>query len=218
MTTGIVIPAHMASTRFPGKPLAMVGGKPLLSYAVDAARGTGLPWCVATEDEEIVEWCISNERICVMTDHARNGTERAALANKQCGWDRVIVLQCDEPDVTAEDLGILNSIGTDCYTLTCPMGKRDWGNANSVCVRNYLGTGKLFQRGPESGEFNRHVGVYLYKSQTLAEYLNHPQVPCEESLSLEQIRTMAMGYFWSTMKLNEPCRSVNVPEDVEAFK
>lgn len=241
MTTGIVIPAHLGSTRFPGKPLALVGGKPLLSYAVEAARASGLPWCVATSDHEIAAWfistyCIDKKRtFCtwwendppnggfVLTPECRNGTERAAHANSKLNWDRVIVLQCDEPDVDGHLLAWFAQWDGPC-TVSCDMQESDWDNPNSVAVAikdDDCDVALYFVRGatrPTKHYIRRHVGLYVYDSHMLEDYLRHPQTPTEEAESLEQLRTMAMGYAWHVEPVDGPLRSVNVPADVEKFK
>lgn len=224
---GIVVPAYMGSTRFPGKPLADVGGRPLLSYAVEAARESGLPYCVATSDEEIIEWCLSNEVILGNTQRItkcgfriRNGTERASIVNRYRKWDRVIVLQCDEPDVTGEDLRSFTH-GWLPETFACVMQDDDWGNPNSVSVAVKDDIALFFQRAaPHGAECCRlrHVGVYVYHCDMLANYLSHGPSGCEVDSSLEQLRTMAMGHAWHVRATTRTLRSVNVPEDVEQFK
>lgn len=233
MTTGIVIPAHMGSTRFPGKPLALVGGKPLLSYAVDAARESGLPWCVATSDHDVEDWCIVNiplseskECNIFVTEQCTNGTERAAIVNKYAKWDRVIVLQCDEPDVTGDQLRYLSTLTSPCTMVTWP-DVCDWGNMNTVFAAGlpdeFSGetsrVAMYFRRGvsEEADCYYRHVGVYLYDSNLLSDYLQTSPTPAEQNESLEQLRTMALGYAWLMMTIPGPLRSVNVPADVEKF-
>lgn len=228
MTTGIILPAHMGSTRFPGKPLAIVGGRPLLSYAVEAAKSSGMPWCVATSDETIRDWCAENNVAGWITDQCRNGTERAALLNRDLKWDRVIVLQCDEPDVTGVHLEwFADSLAP--ATMVSAMAASDWGNPNTVAAEVWGNMVRRFTRSPlhegRSDHISRHVGVYLYDSNTLAEYLEHPPTQREVSHSLEQLRTMAMGYAFSAKDVHPnrrndptPLRSVNVPEDVNQFK
>lgn len=230
VTTGIVIPAHMGSTRFPGKPLADVGGRPLLSYAVEAARDSGMPWTVASSDLEVEAWCKGNGNSFTFTgipDASRNGTERAAFANSYLKWHRVIVLQCDEPDVTWEDLCDFEAVSTTAYTISCPVESNDWGNTNTVFLKSGDEYGTLFERGvrepnwrvvhPLSHPFSRHVGIYCYDASLLAAYLDRGPTPEETQQSLEQLRTMAMGYCWHAMRIDRPLRSVNVPADLAKF-
>lgn len=244
MTTGIILPAHMGSTRFPGKPLAMVGGKPLLSYAVEAAKASGMPWCVATSNHEIANWCdtqgmgtciigggsISSNTskisgIVVVTNECRNGTERAALVNGAFQFDRVIVLQCDEPDVTGEDLLELERRGFLPSTLVAEPLETDIDNFNSVIAHAWkCRDGHLircFTRSAPQDVFDgtayRHVGVYCYHKYTLETYLNLQPVEAEVKLSLEQLRITQICA-WYAVCLNRTLRSVNVPEDVNQFK
>lgn len=215
----------MGSTRFPGKPLAIVGGKPLLQYAVDAARESGLPFTVASQDWLISNWCYTNGIPHASTSDARNGTERAAIVNQAIKWDRVIILQCDEPDVTGKDLKRLDDYEDPC-TVQTAMSERDWENLNSVAVLGGGGDCSVamrFVRGVAAEEeeregISRHVGVYFYARYMLDEYLRHPPTRAEESRSLEQLRTMALGYAWNLKTIPGPLRSVNVPEDVNQFK
>lgn len=226
-STGIVIPAHLGSTRFPGKPLALVGGKPLLSYAVECAKGTGLPWYVATSDGEILNWCGSHDVECVWTEECRNGTERAALANREEKWERVIVFQCDEPDVIPDDLRNL-SVMEPPATLVGTATEKDVGNPNTVGAYTWSGMVRQFIRSPPlHASMYRHIGVYLYSLDQLKEYLSTEPTPQEQSQSLEQLRTMAMGYTFLAHSVQprrhmpsvrEYYRSINVPEDVNQFK
>lgn len=232
--TGVIIPAHLHSTRFPGKPLALVGGKPLLSYAVECAKGTGMPYVVATSDMEIYKWCHENGVPRRHTDQCRNGTERAALANREEKWDRVVVLQCDEPDLRPDDLGILTGMESPA-TLVSHCADSDWGNPNSVIAQYMLmhdweeniwcdGAIRWFRRGESKSDGRqRHVGCYLYDGALLEQYLTTPPTPAEESQSLEQLRTMAIGYAWEAFNPHRTIdprrlRSINVPEDADKFK
>lgn len=222
MTTGIIVPAHMHSTRFPEKPLADVGGRPLLSYAVQAAKDSGMPFRVASSDWPIAIWCDENDVPHSSTSECRNGTERAAMVNLVEKWDRVIVLQCDEPDVTGRDLQLLAEKNAPS-TMACNMSDGDWDNQNSVVItaKGWPVYAAEFIRGVKTADvaYFRHIGVYLYDALMLSEYLEHGPTPREESKSLEQLRTMALGYAWSVMFMHHKrrFRSVNVPEDVKQF-
>lgn len=243
MTTGIVIPAYMRSKRFPGKPLVDIGGRPLLSYAVEAARASELPFVVAYENDDdhkpVKEWCDFKSIDARPTPKGvRNGTERAARANNWMKWDRVIVLQCDEPDITSKHLKALSKMSIPSTVVT-EMQEDDWGNPHSVAAIVNDGfehkTVAFFTRGaPKPTKFEddnisqiekwrfvaRHVGVYLYSAEMLETYLHHPATPAELTHSLEQLRTMAMGCAWECLDFEtelDALRSVNVPEDVEKF-
>jgi CMP-2-keto-3-deoxyoctulosonic acid synthetase len=126
--------------------------------------------------------------------------------------------------VTGKDLEWAVAFVTPC-TFASPMQHSDWGNSHSVSV-SVFGHASMegfaasyFQRGHErSAKVWRHVGVYVYDAKMLADYLQHAPTSAEESQSLEQLRTMAMGYSWHVQPIERPLRSVNVPADVEQFK
>lgn len=230
-TTGIVIPAHMRSSRFPGKPLVDVAGKPLLAYSIECSRATGLPYVVATSDKIVLDWCYHNSVPYIETyGTIRNGTERARLANREM-WQRVIVFQCDEPDVQSDDILRLTEVPPPA-TLVGNMADSDWRNPNTVAAEVWGQCVRRFVRNPSPQDkygpgFLRHIGIYLYSSAQLEQYVAMEPTDPEVQHSLEQLRTMALGYSFLAHNVHPPrCtpsrrstyRSVNVPEDLEAFK
>lgn len=212
----VVIPARMASSRFPGKPLARLGGKPLLRHALDAAGNW--PVVVATEDAEIEDWCRRQDVWCINTGPARNGTERAAAVNKRLCYPIVVNLQCDEPDLTNDDLrlAVEGLQGAPVSTLAChlPAG----ADFDPDAVKLSLGA----NNGRSSVWFDRqplrdallHVGVYAFCQEALIAYSGWAPSEREMHESLEQLRFVERRMPIAVQLLNRSVVSINRPRDI----
>ncbi len=217
MTPLVVIPARMESTRFPGKPLCELGSRPLLAHAV-AAAGVW-PTVVATEDAEISAWCNAAGTWCIDTGPARNGTERAAIINRQLGFPVVVNLQCDEPDLTEADLRLLVAglARAPVATLACPISEeeRAWYDCVKVTVDSRGMAGDFFR---QPGPGLAHVGAYAFCQEALISYGNWPVSQREQWESLEQLRFVEHRLPVSVGVLNRPVISINRPEDVKRWQ
>ncbi len=217
MTPLVVIPARMASSRFPGKPLAYLGASTLLARCVFAAQ----PWpcVVATEDAEIERWCSSWRIGCVNTGPARNGTERAAIINRQLGYPVVVNLQCDEPDLTHADLECLVAglSRAPVATLACPMDEE--ARACADCVKVTVDTRGLagnFHRPPGPGL--QHVGAYAFCQEALLTYAGWPVSQREQAESLEQLRFVENRLPIAVQILQRHVISINRKEDLKRWR
>ncbi len=234
----IVIPARMASSRLPGKPLAKAGNHALLRWAVDAARACKQAsiYFVATDSPDIRQWCEMKSVPCWYEDPATGytcGSERVAHAIEG-QWKHhhpklVVNLQCDEPDITGEDLDTLILFAgrhrhAMCSTLSCPWedgtrgpdakGTGDWPDVVKV-VTDLQSRAMYFGRGEIPGDV--HVGVYCFRIPALMTYRNCAPTPLEKAESLEQLRMLEHGVPIHVYHLDTPKRSIDNPVDLQEF-
>jgi len=207
-----IVPARYASTRFPGKPLADIGGKPMVVRVCERARASGAdPVCVATDDARIAEAVRKHGFDARMTraDHA-SGTDRIAEAAAQLGLaDEAIVVnvQGDEPLIAPQLIARVAaalqqnpqaSVSTACHPIH---DAADFANPNVVkAVLNAKGEALYFSRAgiphPRQGEPRalRHVGIYAYRVGFLRRYAALEPSPLEVTEQLEQLRVLWHGF------------------------
>ncbi|MCI1741402.1 MAG: 3-deoxy-manno-octulosonate cytidylyltransferase [Prevotella sp.] len=211
-----IIPARYASTRFPGKPLAMLGGKPVIQRVYEQASETLSCVYVATDDVRIYEAVSSFGGKAVMTraDH-KNGTDRVEEAMEKIGgdWDVVVNIQGDEPFIQPSQIDTLCHCFDDPDTEIATLGKRFTSmeaveNPNSPkIVLDHKGFALYFSRsiipfvrGGEKSDwlkyypFLKHLGIYAYRRQVLKEITRLPLGQLEKAESLEQLRWLENGY------------------------
>ena len=214
-----IIPARYASTRFPAKPLAQLGGKPIIEWVYRTAKQFFDAVVVATDDSRIADAVAEFGGMAVMTSNRhRCGTERCAEALRKVGgeWDVVVNIQGDEPFTSVEQLRILVSLfenpNIDIATLATPIygeqATEDIHNPNIVKVAiSSCSTALYFSRSAiphlrnkevkewaSHHTFYRHVGIYAFRSDVLQRIVNIPPSPLECAESLEQLRWLENGY------------------------
>ncbi len=232
-----VIPARYASTRFPGKPLAMLGGKSVIQRVYQQAISVLPEAYVATDDERIFQ-CVEQfggHAIMTRSDH-KSGTDRIQEAVKHIGTDAdvIINIQGDEPFVQASQLQTLMQLFDDPTTQIGTLGKRFESmeaaqNPNSpkiVCDRRgfalYFSRSVIpFVRGKETSEwldhyaYLKHLGLYAYRREVLHEVTQLPQSPLEKAESLEQLRWLENGYRIRVGLTDIETVGIDTPEDLE---
>lgn len=237
----IIIPARYASTRFPGKPLARIGGEEMIVRVCKRASETGAMVAVATDDERIKE-CVENAGFtAVMTspDH-KSGTDRVYEAFCSLGKPAEVVInvQGDEPFIAPSQIEALMNCfredgETQLATLVREFDKSQGFEAlfdpNLVkVVRSQKGEALYFSRsiipyvrGVEWQKwldrhlFFTHVGIYAYRADVLAEVTSIPRSPLEIAESLEQLRWLENGYKIKTAVTDSPTIGIDTPEDLE---
>ena len=239
------IPARYASTRFPGKPLAKLGGKPILQWVWDALQAHNEEWdaVVATDDERIAQVAREEFGASVMLTSAnhRSGTDRCGevvrrLADEQGkAYDLVINVQGDEPFVDPDQLRQLiatfDDPRVDIATLCTPIHSGDelFSPNNVKVVCNASGNALYFsrsaipyQRGVDPKEwtkkelYHKHVGIYAYRSSVLEKLCALPANPLEVAESLEQLRWLAAGYTIRVCPTNHANIGIDTPDDLAA--
>jgi len=234
--TGVVavIPARYASVRFPGKALAIVGGKPLIQHVWERARRLACVErvLVATDDERIAAAVTRFGGTAVMTpSDLPSGTDRVARVARSLPADIVVNLQGDEPtfDVKAvDDLVALMAedptieMGTLAHPIRDEEEHRDV-NAIKV-VLDQAGYALYFSRSPVpffrrpgfAGPL-RHIGIYVFRAAFLQRFAVLKPTPLEQTETLEQLRALEHGV--RVRVLLTPCASLGVdtPADLERF-
>jgi len=213
----IVIPSRYASSRFPGKPLQLLNGIPMILHTVARARESSAEEIVvATDDSRIQKVCIDASVDVQMTDENHpSGTDRIAevAATRQWSENKVIVgLQGDEPATPADHLDLLaanlmSCTSADMATLCMPIRDvQDYQNSHRVkVVRDAQDMALYFSRASiparrdatiESGSFpesSLHIGLYAYRCAYLLHYPTLPPCALEQEEQLEQLRVLFNG-------------------------
>lgn len=211
-----IIPARYASTRFPGKPLAMLGGKPVIQRVYEQVTNVIPDAYVATDDDRIFQAVKQFGGKAIMTSpNHKSGTDRIEEAVEKIGgsWDVVINVQGDEPFIHATQIETVCKCFDIPETQIATLGKpfadmESVENTNSpkIVVDNrgfalYFSRSIIpFVRGVEKGEwlshypFLKHLGLYAYRTKVLREITSLPQSSLELAESLEQLRWLQNGY------------------------
>ena len=228
----IVIPARMASTRLPGKPLADIAGRPMIAWMVEIARAakTG-PVLVAAAEEEVAEAALQAGANVTLTDpDLPSGSDRvhAALeAFDPAGrFDIAVNLQGDMPTIRAADVVRAVRVlerGGDIATLVSPSSDpADRDNPNVVkAIRAGDGRCLAFTRAPApwgEGPIERHVGIYVYRRAALARFVAAAPSPLELREKLEQLRALEMGMSIYADAIEAFPKGVDSPADLDAAR
>ncbi len=245
MSFYVVIPARLASTRLPNKPLADIAGKPMIVRVAERAQLSGaMDVIVATDHESIMQVCKKHDIKAVMTLSTHvSGTDRIAEVAGKMQWndDAVIVnVQGDEPLIdpdlivaTAAKVNKKTPMATAAHAI---LAVEDMFNPNIVKVvldkkKNAL----YFSRAPipwdrstfsdrpsvlpDKFEALRHIGLYAFRNEFLKKYSSLSVSPIERFEALEQLRVLWHGYNIS-VHISEavPMAGVDTPEDLERVR
>ena len=232
-----IIPARYASTRFPGKPLAVLGGKTVIQRVYEQASSVLEEAYVATDDERIFDAVEAFGGRAVMTraDH-KSGTDRIEEAAEKIGTDAdvIINIQGDEPFIQKSQIETLMQLFEVPETQIGTLGKRfetiDAAlNPNSPKIVTDLQGFALyfsrsiipFVRGQEQTvwlekyPFLKHLGLYAYRREVLREVTKLPQSPLEIAESLEQLRWLENGYRIRVGLTDVETVGIDTPEDLQ---
>ena len=230
-----IIPARYASTRFPGKPLALIAGKPLIQHVVEQCqRAKSLAEViVATDDTRIWEVAQNFCRVEMTRPEHPSGSDRIAEVAERCGGDAVVNIQGDEPLI---DPGVIDAVANalarnEMSTAATPIRHpAEYDNPNVVkVVVNAAGRALYFSRrtipylreaASGSSEqlaafaFLKHLGIYGYRRETLLRLVKFPVSPLENAEKLEQLRALENGIQIAVVKVDYDSIGVDAPEDV----
>lgn len=232
-----IIPARYASTRFPGKPLAMLGGRTVIQRVYEQATAILDEAYVATDDERIFQAVEQFDGRAIMTraDH-KSGTDRIEEAAEKIGTqaDVIINIQGDEPFIQKSQIETLMHLFDEPSTQIGTLGKRFESieaamNPNSPkIVTDKRGFALYFSRsiipyvrGKEQSEwlqhfpYLKHLGLYAYRREVLQEVTQLPQSPLEIAESLEQLRWLENGYRIRVGLTNVETVGIDTPEDLQ---
>jgi 3-deoxy-manno-octulosonate cytidylyltransferase (CMP-KDO synthetase) len=232
-----IIPARYASTRFPGKPLAMLGGKTVIQRVYEQATAILDEAYVATDDERIYQAVESfgGKAVITRADH-KSGTDRLEEAATKIGTnaDVIINIQGDEPFIQTSQIETLMHLFDDPTTQIGTLGKpfesiEAVNNPNSpkiVCDRRgfalYFSRSTIpYVRGAEPTTwlehfpYLKHLGVYAYRREVLHEVTQLPQSSLEKAESLEQLRWLENGYRIRVGLTDVETVGIDTPEDLQ---
>lgn len=234
-----IIPARYASTRFPGKPLAKLGNKPMIQWVYERSSAVLPELLVATDDNRIKEAVENFGGKAVLTSQKHStGTERCAEAmeiyekSQSQSFSHIINIQGDEPLIKRDHLEAIKSCfksdRTQIATLIQVLrDHRELNNPNLVKVVVDKGFQALFfsrsplpyLRGnpadPASHTFYSHIGLYAFRSDVLRELVRLPESALEKAESLEQLRWLENMYSIQTALTDQPAMGVDTPEDLK---
>ncbi|MGB5583636.1 MAG: 3-deoxy-manno-octulosonate cytidylyltransferase [Gammaproteobacteria bacterium] len=238
----IVIPARYESSRFPGKALADIHGKPMVQRVYEAAMEAGASEVIVATDSTMIGMAAEDfgATVCMTLEEHQSGTDRLCEVVEKLGWqDQTVVvnLQGDEPltppvIINQVAVNLLKNPEADCATLFTALSTEDASDPNIVkLVADANGFAMYFSRSvipyvrdPDDAAadrlmYKRHLGLYAYKAGLLRVFRN--MKPCELELAekLEQLRLM-----WYGMKIHVaqassiPGHGVDTPEDLERVR
>ena len=236
----VVIPARYASTRFPGKPLALLGGKPVIQHVYEQVSGVVENVVVATDDERIYSAVEGfGGRVVMTSTNHKSGTDRCWEAYQKQGeeYDVVINVQGDEPFIAHSQLRAImdcfNDETTDIATLVKPFTEEDGiealENPNSPKVvldkqsrAIYFSRSVIpYLRGVEREEwlkkhtYYKHIGMYAFRADVLRQVTSLEQSPLELAESLEQLRWLENGYKIGVGISDVETVGIDTPEDLQ---
>lgn len=231
-----VIPARYGSTRFPGKPLALIAGRPLLQHVAERCQqATSLAEVVvATDDSRIAEAARGFCRVEMTSPDHPSGTDRIAEVARRVACDAVVNIQGDEPLIEPRVIDAVATalFGATMATAATPLrDPAEYDNPNVVkVVVNNAGRALYFSRRTipcvrdaasrpveeqlAAFPFLKHVGIYGYWRQTLLQLVGWPVSPLEAAERLEQLRALENGIEIAVVRVDYASVGVDAPEDV----
>lgn len=237
-----IIPARYASTRFPGKPLAMLGGKSVIERVYTQVSNVIDDVYVATDDDRIFSAVEAFGGKAVMTSpNHKSGTDRIEEAvEKICEangitYDVVINVQGDEPFIQQSQIESVKACFDDATTQIATLGKPFGNNLDAIKNPNspkiavsLQGFALYFSRSvipycrgkeesewPSSFPYLKHIGMYAYRREVLREVTQLPQSPLELAESLEQLRWLENGYKIKVGLTDVETIGIDTPEDLQ---
>ena len=230
-----LIPARLAATRLPNKPLLDIAGKPMIQWVYERARAASSldDVMIATPDDEIRR-CVESfggEAIMTSPDH-RSGTDRLAEAARFLDADIILNIQGDEPLLEPEAVdalvrAMIEFPDAQMGSLMCPLAdaseEDDPAVVKVVTDREgfalYFSRSRIpYPRDPEAAQPRKHIGIYAYRRDCLIAFSRLAPTPLEKAESLEQLRALENGYRIKMVETSFSPTSVDTPEDLERVR
>ncbi len=230
----IVIPARYASSRFPGKPLALLAGKPLIQHVYEqAVRVPNVAEVLVATDDVRIHECVErfSGRSMMVTAPCRTGTDRVAQAIEGLPCEIVVNLQADEillsPDLLLDLIDPFLAGNAEIGTLCRPLNRgEEFVQASAVkVVTDRQGRALYFSRAPiphvrdqdhgASPFASLHLGVYIFRRGTLHRFASLPSGALEEAEKLEQLRALEHGIPIHVWETNHTSLRIDTKEDLE---
>ena len=232
-----IIPARFASTRFPGKPLALIAGKSLIQRVVEQCQKAKSlsEIVVATDDERIANVAKQFCRVEMTAVNHPSGSDRIAEVAGKISCDAIVNIQGDEPLIDPNVIDAVAGVLTNSETSTAATrikNPAEYDNPNVVkVVVNAAGRALYFSRRtipylreaasrPANEQlaafpFLKHLGIYGYRRETLLRLVKFPVSPLENAEKLEQLRALENGIQIAVVKVDYDSVGVDAPEDVK---
>ncbi len=240
MSFVVIIPARYASSRLPGKPLALIGDKPMIQHVYERARLANADRVVVATDDKRIQTAVESfgGEVCMTAAEHESGSDRLAevCQKLQVSADTIVVnVQGDEPFISSANIGQVaeNLAQSDCpmATLSTPiLEAEEVFNPNVVkVVTDKRGYALYFSRASipwQRGAFDqqkvadltacqRHIGIYAYRAGFLADYVKMPVSKLEKLESLEQLRVLENGFkIHIDVAQDVPGMGIDTPEDL----
>lgn len=231
----VFIPARYGSVRFPGKPLAEIAGKPLIQHVYEAVKGIRhvKDIKVVTDDSRILQTVEAfGGRACLVDSPCRTGTDRIAKAAAETECDVAVNLQGDEiplhPGLLSDLIEAFMHSDAQMGTLKRPLKSYEEVNQPSVVkvVTNQAGEALYFSRSPipylrdgnslrSIANFYTHLGVYIFRRDTLIRFAELPTGILEEAEKLEQLRALEHGIPIKVWETQHPSLRIDHVEDLK---
>ena len=228
-----VIPARYGSSRFPGKPLALICGKPMIQWVYECVKSVNEidEVFVATDDKRIWKTVNAFGGYAIMTGECTCGTDRVYEASKDFDADIVLNIQGDEPLIKSEMIRDLIHTFDDpsvvMATLKKEMLSEDVNDPNIVkVITNINGDAVYFSRsaipynraGREAVKYYKHIGIYGYTKEFLSKFVALPQSELELTEKLEQLRTLEHGFKIRVAETKYQSIAVDLPEHIRLIE
>ncbi len=224
-----VIPARYGSTRFPGKPLAKIKGRPMIHWVVEAAASAEEidTVVVATDDRRIYDAVepTTAEPVMTSSEHSSGSDRVAEVAKKYESAEIILNVQGDEPLIESSvlDRGVRalrdSEAGVATYKAPCPAADVENPDVVKVVCRAdgralYFSRSTIPHQRGCTPEYLQHVGIYLYRRAPLLEFVKTEPSSLERAEELEQLRLLENGHDILTVPLSEATVGVDRPEDI----
>ncbi|TYB30959.1 MAG: 3-deoxy-manno-octulosonate cytidylyltransferase [Candidatus Mcinerneyibacterium aminivorans] len=226
-----VVPARLASTRLPEKPLIKLNGKEMIRWVYEGTQKSELidEVVVATDSDKIVN-CVENfgGKALLTSKKHKTGTDRVCEVVEKIGdkYDIIVNVQGDEPLINGRDLDMLIKpmIENSSIKISTPVKKIEKEEAKNkntvkVVVDNnnfalYFSRESIPFISGENIEYYKHIGIYSFRKEFLLKFKGWKQTPLEKAEKLEQLRVLENGYRIKTVKWNSMLHGVDTEEDV----
>lgn len=225
-----VIPARYESSRFPGKPLALLCGKPMIQWVYERVSSVSeiFETIVATDDKRIFQTVEKFGGKAIMTGECACGTDRVYMACKDMEFDIVLNIQGDEPTIKPEMIRQVINAFEDKSVSMATLKKQfdrneDINNPNINKVITDMNNNAIyfsrsvipFRRNKNTEiQYYKHIGVYGYTKQFLETFVNLKQTQLEITEQLEQLRAIENGYKIRVLETEFQSVGVDIPEDI----
>ncbi len=232
MTTVAIIPARYESSRFPGKPLALIHGRPMIEHVYDGvSRAVSLDAVIVATDDERIRQAVEGfggKAVMTAKEHS-SGTDRIAEVAQGLDADIIVNVQGDEPMVRAEMIdqcvGLMDDGRAGMATLKMLISNKNEINDTNIVkvVTDAEGFALYFSRLPipfcrdavDDQQYYKHIGIYVYRRDVLLALRQHPRCMTEATESLEQLRALHYGYRIKVIETTLQTHAVDTPEDIE---